>query len=197
MWIRSKPKTGSRMDQAYSLDCATGKVEQSENKLTEIRQRLMGGKKVKTYEVLSKEETFGESRITFLSDGFELGFSLGQFKMLNETEAVAKSNTSFISTTTTDVKIKDPIKDYQKIVSLKLKISSSSSLDLRNSFQQVVKNNQDGSYSISLGPNTRYREKFEAATYHKKTQETAKYPVKSPVITALIKQALDGAKTDD
>jgi hypothetical protein len=198
MWIRSKPKIGSRMDQVYSLDCATGKVEQSENKLTEIRQRLMGGKKVKTYEVLSKDETFGESRITFLSDGFELGFSLGQFKMLNEPEAVAKSNIGFINITNmTDVKIREPIKDYEKISSLKLKISSLSGIDLKNSFQQMVEKNEDGSYSISLGPETQYREKFDRAVYYKKTQETAKYPVKSPVIAALIKEILDGAKTDN
>ena len=96
-WIRSNPEIGSRMDQAHSLDCQTGKVERSENKLTEIRQMLIGGKKVKIYEVLSKEESLGENLRTFLSDGLDIGLTLGQFKSFNEPEEVAKSNIGFVN----------------------------------------------------------------------------------------------------
>ena len=138
------------MDQAHSLDCQTGKVERSENTLTEIRQMLMGGKKVKIYEVLSKEESVGENLRTFLSDGLDIGLTLGQFKSFNEPEEVAKSNIGFVDLNkSTGVKIKEPIKDYKKIASIKLKISSSLCIsqakittqvpNLRNTHAQVLK----------------------------------------------------------
>ena len=109
----------------------------------EIKQTLIGGKKEKTYVVLSKEESIGESQETVLSDGTTIEFSIGPLKLFLEPVKVAQSDINFINLhKTASLKIKEPIKDYQKLSLLKLKISSSSPIDINNSFQQIAKKNK-------------------------------------------------------
>ncbi|HIA37316.1 MAG TPA: hypothetical protein EYN89_11445 [Flavobacteriales bacterium] len=197
MWVRSNPEIGSRIT-SLEIDCATGKAERIENKLIEKKQTLIGGKKVKKYTVLLKYEDLGEMQGTVLSDGTTIEFSIGPLKLFLEPEKVAQSDINFFNINeTASLKIKEPIKDYQKLSLLKLKISSSPPIDIKNSFQQITKKNKDGSYSISLGSKTQYREKFDPTAYAKELQGTAKYPIKSPTITALVKEILNGAKTDN
>ena len=196
VWIKSQPKIGDK-SYSYDLDCETGKLHKIKNKLLAKNNFLFKGINSVNYKVLSDALELGTSETLFKDNGQNIETKLGFVKIINEEEKIAKSKIYSLSINDlTNTSIKKPIDDVKKISLLSLELKTLTPIEIKNSFQQLIKRKDKNTYLISLGSGTNFREKFNKIEYEKTLNLSSKYPVKSSKITNVLKILLKGAKND-
>lgn len=200
IWIRSNPEIKGSF--SYStIECSTGEVETVNENLIKTQEVLLGGKKEKKYFTHYTTEGSLGSLVgdnTYLSDGTPSGFSIGPFKLFLESVDLAQSELNYIDLhKSASINISEPIKDFQKLSLLKLRLTTSSPTVITNSFQQQVTRINDVTYSIVLSKKHRSGQKFDPILYTQKMGETARYPINSPKVISVLREILKEATTEN
>ena len=196
VWIKSNPKIGSILF-SYTIDCETGEINNTKNKLIGITKPVKNEKKETVFKVLSVSSELGKTQSLFKANGDIIEVSMGALKVIPENEQSAKSNvgTSNLNVLSA-ISIDKPIQSYQKLSLLNLEIKTVVPIDIENSFQQKINKKDKNTFLVSLGPEINFYENFNKKEYNNSLKKSSKYPVKSLEITNIIKSLLKDVKND-
>jgi TPR repeat protein len=196
VWIKSNPKIGSVLF-SYTIDCETGEINNTENKLIEKINPIKNGKKKIVFKVFSVSSEVGKTESLFKANGDVIQIKIGALKIIPENEQsamdnVGNSNLNVLSA----ISIDKPIQSYQKLSLLNLEIKTIVPIDIKNSFQQKIKRKDTNTFIASLGPDINFYENYNKKEYKNTSKKSSKYPVKSLQISNILKSLLKDVQND-
>lgn len=197
VWLRRGPKVGAKIT-TRDFDLEDLKTDLTTNKLLATKTSLVAGVKVTFHEL----ESFGhKTKLTVLSRHDAKGRLLSGvvaevFEMRRETEEQAK-NTEYSA----DIfvlgmaKIDKGLGDPTKVTSLIVEIEGQAGKALQSGPRQVVSEEKKGTYVCKIGKMHAPPVKATDKDIDENLQETLAYPITSPKVKAVLKEALGDAKT--
>ena len=196
-WVQEEPEVGDSI-KFQDLNLETLKTDTGTARIKAINDTIVGGVKVKSYEVVSTDADGLES-VEFLgADGTTYSVGLGEFfKFQLEPKALAMKLDKPIDLFLNNIVAVDrALGEPGKVIRLQLAIDEMSGALITDAPGQTIKRDvQNKRYVVTLNPEGNHPIKATDEEIKKNLRATTDIPVDHPKVVALAKQAVGDAKT--
>jgi len=190
-WVLTKPEIADTAIYEY-LECGEQRFVKSSGRIIKKENTYNHGKSTTKYKISEKNKE-GNLFFEISSYGNVINYKLGDLSLRSEAEKIAKDTESIDLFSYFFIPIDNPIKDIDKLKTLKLKITAKNTLNLKNMSQQRIGENTNSYTKLTLSYDANRTHKIPQEETKKYSRHTIYYPSKDEEIQKLANRIIDGA----